>query len=104
MLANGVFLNSNRYMFVTRNYVYETGSITDILGQLKWESLKKMRKDNILMLLYEGLKGKVRIPTDDLIPKTRRGRNQHSLVFQMPSASKDVYKYSFFPPDHQGLE
>ena len=33
--------------FVTRNYVYETGSMTDILGQLKWESLKKRRKDYI---------------------------------------------------------
>ena len=83
--------------FVTRNYVYETGSKTGILGQLKWESLKKRRKDNRLILLYKGLKGKARIPTDDLIPKTRRGRNQHSLAFQIPSASKDVYMYSFFP-------
>ena len=58
--------------FVTRNYVYETGSMTGILGQLKWESLKKRRKDNRLILLYKGLKGKARIPTDDLIPKTRR--------------------------------
>ena len=33
----------------------------------------------------------------NLIPKTRRGRNQHSLAFQIPSASKDVYKYRFFP-------
>ena len=82
--------------FVTRNYVYETGSMTGILGQLKWESLKKRRKDNRLILLYKGLKGKARIPTDDLIPKTRRGRNQHSLAFQIPSASKDVYQYSFF--------
>ena len=65
--------------------------------QLKWESLKKRRKDNRLILLYKGLKGKARIPTDDLIPKTRRGRNQHSLAFQIPSASKDVYQYSFFP-------
>ena len=78
--------------------------MTGILGQLKWESLKKRRKDNRLILLYKGLKGKARIPTDDLIPKTRRGRNQHSLAFQIPSASKDVYKYSFFPPDYQGLE
>ena len=85
--------------FVTRNYVYETGSMTGILGQLKWESLKKRRKDNNnrLILLYKGLKSKARIPTDDLIPKTRRGRNQHSLAFQIPSASKDVYEYSFFP-------
>ena len=50
---------------VTRNYVYETGSMTGILGQLKWESLKKRRKDNRLILLYKGLKGKARIPTDD---------------------------------------
>ena len=80
-----------------RNYVYETGSMTGILGQLKWESLKKRRKDNRLILLYKGMKGKARIPTDDLIPKTRRGKNQHPLAFQIPSASKDVYKNSFFP-------
>ena len=67
--------------FVTRNNVYETGGITGILGQLNRESLKKRRKDNRLILLYKGLKGKAKIPTDDLIPKTRRGRNQHSLAF-----------------------
>ena len=76
---------------MTRNYVYETGSMTGILGQLKWESLKKRRKDNSLILVYKGLKGKARIPTDDLIPKTRRGGSQHSLAFQIPSVSKDVY-------------
>ena len=83
--------------FVTRNYVYETRSMTGILGQLKWESLKKRRKDNRLILLYKGLKGEARIPADDLIPKASRGRNHHSLAFQIPSASKDAYKYSFFP-------
>ena len=54
--------------FVTGNYNYETGSMTGILGQLKWESLKKRRKDNRLVLLYKGLKGKASVPTDDLIP------------------------------------
>ena len=79
--------------FVTRNYGYETGS----LEELKWETLQKRRKNNRLILLYKGLKGKARIPTDDLIPKNRRCRNQHSLVFQIPTASKDAYKTSFFP-------
>ena len=37
--------------FVTNNYNYETGSMTGILGQFKWESLKKRRKDNRLILL-----------------------------------------------------
>ena len=30
--------------FVTRNYVYETGRMTGVLGQLKWESLKKRER------------------------------------------------------------
>ena len=83
--------------FVTRNHVYDTGIMTDILGHLNWESLKKRRKDNRLILFHKGLKGKARIPTVDLIPKTRRGRNQLSLAFHIPSASKDIYKYSFLP-------
>ena len=100
---------------MTGNYVFETGSMTGILCQ----SLKKFtrgttfdtvysvegtitghcqrRKDSRLILLYKGLKGKARIPTDDLIPKNRRYRNQHSLAFQIPSASKEAYKSSFFP-------
>ena len=39
--------------FVTGNYIYETGSMTGILEQLKWESLKKRRRDTcsrIIML------------------------------------------------------
>ena len=34
-------------------------------GQLKWESLKKRRKDNrlILLYMYKGLKDKASIPT-----------------------------------------
>ena len=84
--------------FVTGNYNYETaGSMTGILGQLKWDSLKKRRKDNRLILLYKGLKGKASVPTDDLIPKSRRCRNQHSMAFQTPIANTDVYKGSFFP-------
>ena len=83
--------------FVTGNYSYETGSMTGILGQLKLESLEKRRKDNRLILLYKGLKGKASVPTDDLIPKTRRARNQHSMAFQNHIANTDVYKGSFFP-------
>ena len=84
--------------FVTGNYNYEIGSMTGILGQLKCESLKKRRKDNRLILLYKlSLKGKASVPTDDLIPKTRCCRNQHSMAFQTPIANTDVYKGSFNP-------
>ena len=55
------------------------------------------KEDNRLILLYKPLKGKASIPTDDLVPKTRCCRNQHSMAFQTPIANTDVYKGSFFP-------
>ena len=80
------------------NYVdYETGSMTGILKQLKWESLKNRRKDSRLIMLYKGLKGAASIPTNDLVPPIRHTRNHHSLAFQIPVAGTDIYKSSFFP-------
>ena len=35
--------------FEIGNYIYETGSMAGILEQLKWESLKKRRKDSRLI-------------------------------------------------------
>ena len=78
--------------FVTSNYSFETGSMTGILENLKWESLKKRRRDSRLILLYKGLKGAACIPTDDLIPPIRRGRNHPSLTFQTPATITDIYK------------
>ena len=83
--------------FVTGNYNYETGSMTGILGQLKWEFIKKRMKVNRVILLCKGLNGKASIPTDDLIPKTRRGRNQQPMAFQTPIAITDIYKDCFIP-------
>ena len=38
--------------FVTGNYYYETGRMTGILEQLKWESFKKKREDSRFIMLY----------------------------------------------------
>ena len=81
---------------MTGNYNYETGSMTGILGQLNGNPSRKGGK-TIDILLYKVLKGKASVPTDDLIPKTRRCKNQHSMAFQTPIANTDVYKGSFFP-------
>ena len=69
--------------FVMGSYVYENGSITGILKQLKWESLKKRRKDSRLIMLYKGLKGAASIPTNDLVFPIRPTRNHYSLAFQI---------------------
>ena len=82
---------------MTGNYTYETGSMTGILEQLKWESLKRRRKDSKLMMLYKGLKDVASKPTDGLVPPKRRTRNHHSLAFQTPLAGTDIYKSSSCP-------
>ena len=49
--------------------------MTGILEQLKWTTQVGISQENRLILLYKGLKGKARIPADDLTPpKTRRYR------------------------------
>ena len=83
--------------FVTGYYSYETGSMTGILEQLKWEPLKKRRKDSRLAMLSKGLKGAASIPTDDIVPPNRRTRNHYSLAFQTPLTGTDICKSSFFP-------
>ena len=71
--------------------------MTGILKQLKWESLKKRRKDSRLTMLYKGLKGAASILTNHLVPPIRCTRNHHSLAFQVSMARTDIYKSSFFP-------
>ena len=79
-------------MFVTRNYTFEEGSMTGILAELKWEPLQKRRQNNRLILLYKGLKSKVRIPTDDLIQKI-----DVAEAFQDTIRKYNTCKHSFFP-------
>ena len=55
--------------FVTGNYNYETGIMTGIFGQLKWESLQKRRKDSKLILLLTVLKVKPVYQQMTLSPK-----------------------------------
>ena len=83
--------------FVTGNYIYETGSITGILEQLKWEPLKKRRRDSRIIMLCKGLKGAASIPMHVLVPPIKHVRNHHSLAFQTPFANTDMYKSSIFP-------
>ena len=70
---------------MTCNNNYETGSMTGILEQLKWESLTKRRKNSRVY------------PRMTLFPQNRHTRTHHSLAFQTPLAATDIYKSSFFP-------
>ena len=84
--------------FVTGIYIFETGSMTGSLEQLKWESLKKKRRrDSRIIMLYKGLKGAASIPANDLVPQISHVRNHHALAFQTPFANTDIFKCILFP-------
>ena len=55
--------------FVTGNYNYETGSMTSILGQLKWESSRKGGKTIDLYCYIKVLKVKLAYQQMTLSPK-----------------------------------
>ena len=74
--------------------------MTGILEQLKWESLKKRKKDSRLIMLYKGVKDAVSIATDDLVPPNRRSRNHHYPAFRIPLAGTDIYGVQFLSRDY----
>ena len=93
--------------FVTRNYSRETGNITGILEELKLETLQKRKKDNRLILLYKGLKGKAIIPNVDVCNACflGSGRSQKTGVadiniqwpFRFPLLLKTSIRKASFP-------
>ena len=72
-------------------------SITSILEQVGWESLHKGRTSSKFILLFKDLKDRSGITYADIQPQNRLSRNQHPMIFQVPYARTDIYKYSFFP-------
>ena len=83
--------------FVTNNYKYEPGTVTDIMNSLKWKTLHRRREENSLVLFYKGLKGKAAIPVHDLQEHYSRGRNQREMTFNVPYARTESYMSSFLP-------
>ena len=82
--------------WVVRDYAL-TSSVTSIIEHLGWRSLEQRRSDARLSLLYKIVHQLVAIPTDQIIPPSRPTRHSHSSSFRQLQATKNVYKYSFFP-------
>ena len=77
----------------------KTASVTDMLSDLKWDTLELRRKKNRLTVMYKLSHNLVDITTEEyLIPNSeKRTRNSHAFKYRLPEVSKDVFKFSFFP-------
>ena len=65
-----------------------TASVTDMLSDLKWDTLETRRKKNRLTLMYKLSHNLVDINTEEhLIPNSElRTRNSHAFKYRMPNA------------------
>jgi len=77
----------------------ETASVTDMLSDLKWDTLEKRLKKNRLAIMYKLSHNLLDISTEKhLIPNSeKRISNSHAFKCRMPEVSKDVFKFSLFP-------
>ena len=84
--------------FMTRNYSRETGSMTGIFEELKWEILQLRKGGWIIGPYYCKKICEVQSKFMQMtLSQNRRCRNQHSMAYQICYASKDPYKKSFSP-------
>ena len=82
--------------FVHRNYTEQTpGCVTNMVQSLGWESLQHRWFTGRLSMLFRIQNGSVNVTTDYIQPNDTRTRgSQHLHQLQ---ATKDIYKYSFYP-------
>ena len=83
--------------FVCNNYRREA-SVTAMLEELGWRSLKQRRTDQRLIMLYKIVNNLVEVDlSEELIPLTRHSRNSHAKSFRIPYEKKTYLQYSFLP-------
>ena len=83
--------------FACNNYRCEA-SVTTMLDEPGWCSLKQRRADQRLTMLYKIVNNLVEVDlSKELIPLTRRSRNSHSKSFRIPYEKKTYLQYSFLP-------
>jgi len=72
-------------------------SVSELISELRWQSLEDRRKNARLSLLYKGLHGLAAIPVNELRRPTRCTRYCGTDTFIVISSRIDVYKFSFLP-------
>ena len=82
--------------FVTSDYQnYELGSVTKLLKDLGWKSLKNRREVDGLCLLKKGLDNNAILPLQELSKPTRKTIHMHNRYYTTPHAHRNIFKFTF---------
>ena len=74
--------------FSTNNYCKTPGTVTNIMTELKWNTLEYRRKTSRLTLFYKMAYDKVDVnPSHYLTPYTRQSRHYQYLAYHIPTTT-----------------
>ena len=83
--------------YINKDYKW-TSSVTAMLQDLNWDTLETRRNKLKLTLMYKVVNGTVDIEVKDYLTRPARDtRKKHKHKFSTIGASKDPFKFSFFP-------
>ncbi len=83
--------------YVLRRY-HNTSSVTDMLHELKWETLEERRRQQRLTMMYKIHNGLVAVNKDAyMCPATRLSKSNNPLAYMIPDTGPDYYNQSYFP-------
>jgi hypothetical protein len=69
-----------------------------MLKSLQWDTLESRRKVARISMLHKIHHGQAAVPAGKFLqPVTRQSRHNHNKAYQLFSANKDCFKYSYFP-------
>lgn len=84
--------------FVTKNYINKPGTITNLLKELQWPTLKQRRTNSRLTTMYKITHNLIDIKLPSYIQNTNRTtRQHHPNHFKQPAAKTNKFKFSYFP-------
>ena len=73
------------------------GRMSEMIEKLNLEPLNIRRTNGRLTIFHKAINGHLALPIGHLQPVLRRTRHLNSKAYNTIHASKDCYKYSFFP-------
>ena len=81
----------------TCNRFHNTSSVSDMLQNLKWQTLQERRLKTRLQMFHKVINNEIAIPSQDILIKSQsKTRSTHQLTFRQLQCNKDSFKFSFF--------
>ena len=92
-------VNRLPHHILTCNHYHNISSVTNMLEDLDWPLLQDRRLRTRPITFYKIIHFQVAIcPTDLFVPSDNRTRHSNPNCYKHSQISKDIYRYSFYPP------